>query len=89
MSLYTPSKLNRHPAMESGLSLRMARLAHDAAPTVSALAPQPKWDAATIDLSNAQNEVVRPGLLDILKSTIENEMVIDVRSTGKYAASSL
>ncbi|UPX15483.1 uncharacterized protein EKO05_0005929 [Ascochyta rabiei] len=63
--------------MNSGLSLRTAKLTSDLAPTPTASTPQSTPDTTTVDLSNAQNECVRPELLDILRYTIDDGMTID------------
>jgi len=44
------------------------------------------YDATTIDLSNAQNEVVHPELLRIFKCTIKNLFIVDVIVTAKLYA---
>lgn len=56
----------------------MARIVGDLDPTLSALVPLSTKRTTAIDLSNAQNEVIHPELLDVFKITIENETITDV-----------
>ena len=46
-------------------------------PTTLTLVPQSTQRPPAIDLSNAQNEVLRPELLDFFKHVVQNEMTTD------------
>jgi hypothetical protein len=68
----TTSNYHCPPIMESGLSKRMQTTLEDILPTIAAAAPPAQYNPTTaIDLSNAQNEVLRPELLDFFKTTVE------------------
>ncbi|KAF1961735.1 PLP-dependent transferase [Byssothecium circinans] len=59
--------------MDSGLSSRMVHALEDLIPKAAATAAPEKCDLATcIDLSNAQNEVLRPELLEFFKTAVED-----------------
>ncbi|KAI8935480.1 hypothetical protein NX059_008049 [Plenodomus lindquistii] len=61
--------------MEAGLSKRMERTLNGLLPTLAAIAPPAQFDpTAAIDLSSAQNEVIRPELLELYKSTVETNV---------------
>ncbi|KAF2853187.1 PLP-dependent transferase [Plenodomus tracheiphilus IPT5] len=65
--------------MEAGLSKRMERTLNALLPTLTAAAPPPLYDPTTaIDLSSAQNEVIRPELLEFYKSTVEENVASQV-----------
>ena len=64
--------------MESGLSERMAT-ALDELQTNHAQSPATSDLANAIDLSNAQNEVLRPELVEFCKTTIEDKLTGKVR----------
>jgi hypothetical protein len=60
--------------MDSGLSDRMIT-ALDELPTESVRHPTTKFDdTVPINLSNAQNEVLRPELVEFFKSTVEDKL---------------
>jgi hypothetical protein len=63
--------------MDAGLSLRAARTLDGLLP--GAAAPPHAYLNAAIDLSNAQNEVLRPELLEFFKSTVEDKVTSNVR----------
>ena len=67
--------------MESGLSLRMQKTLkalHVA--TTAATDPPPSYNPSTaIDLSNAQNQVLRPELLEFLKTVVDDRLTTEVR----------
>lgn len=70
---YTSCEESRRITMHSGLSLRVERTLGEFLPTIAATAPPKQHDATTaVDLSSAQNEVLRPELLEFFKSTLEN-----------------
>jgi hypothetical protein len=61
--------------MDSGLSSRMERALAESLPSIAAAAPPKHYDATTaVDLSSAQNEVLRPELLEFFKSTVEDQV---------------
>lgn len=64
--------------MDSGLSPRTERIAGEVDPTPLTLAPPLTQHPSTIDLSTAQNEIIRPGILDVFKSIVQNGINIDV-----------
>jgi hypothetical protein len=67
------------PNMESGLSKRMQATLEYILPTIAAAAPPAKYNSTNaIDLSNAQNEVLRPELLEFFKRTVENDITSKV-----------
>jgi hypothetical protein len=67
------------PNMESGLSRRMQATLDDILPTIAAAAPPAKYNSTdAIDLSNAQNEVLRPELLEFFKRIVENDVTSQV-----------
>jgi aspartate/methionine/tyrosine aminotransferase len=67
--------------MDSGLSLRMGRALKELLPAIAAAAPPRQYNPTTaIDLSTAQNEVLRPELLEFFKSIIENRVTSEVTS---------
>lgn len=62
----------------------MERIVGQVDPTPLTLAPQLTQHPSTIDLSNAQNEVIRPELLDVFRSVVQNEMNTDASAqSGK------
>jgi hypothetical protein len=65
--------------MDSGLSARMEGTLNEFLPKFAAAAP-PKHPTSTtaVDLSTAQNELIRPELLELFKSTVENEVAGEV-----------
>ncbi|KAF2258874.1 PLP-dependent transferase [Lojkania enalia] len=69
--------------MESGLSTRMANALHEAQPKIHALSPPKNYNpAAAIDLSSAQNEVIRKELLEFFKTTVEDKLTTDAFALG-------
>jgi gliotoxin/aspirochlorine biosynthesis aminotransferase len=67
--------------MDSGLSTRMARTLQELQPKSVALAPYRNYNAGTaIDLSNAQNEVLRAELQEYFTTTIEDKLLSEVCS---------
>jgi hypothetical protein len=61
-------------SMESGLSSRAERTLEEFLPAMAAAAPPAQYDSVTaVDLSSAQNELLRPELLEFLKSTVEDK----------------
>ncbi|KAF2036608.1 PLP-dependent transferase [Setomelanomma holmii] len=61
--------------MDAGLSSRAARTLDQLLPGFAAAAPpQHNSPNSLIDLSNAQNEVLRPELLEFFKSTVEDRV---------------
>ncbi|KAF1845286.1 PLP-dependent transferase [Cucurbitaria berberidis CBS 394.84] len=61
--------------MESGLSLRMQTTLEELLPAFGATAPLKQYNpTASIDLSSAQNEVLRSELVEFFKSTIEDKL---------------
>jgi len=67
-------------SMEAGLSLRAEKTLEDLLPAIAAGAPPNKYDATTaVDLSSAQNEVLRPELVRLLQSTVEDKVTTKVR----------
>ncbi|KAF2742831.1 PLP-dependent transferase [Sporormia fimetaria CBS 119925] len=63
--------------MNSGLSKRMVKVLEETRPP-SALATAKKYNAATaIDLSLAQNEVLRSELIEFLKTTVEDHLATE------------
>jgi hypothetical protein len=61
--------------MDYGLSSRMDRTLEEFLPTIAAAAPPRDYDPSTaVDLSSAQNEVLRPELLEFFKSTVEDKV---------------
>lgn len=66
-------------AMDSGLSSRLERTLTDLLPAFAAAAPPKQFDPTTaVDLSTAQNEVLRPELLEFFKSTVEDKVTSEV-----------
>ncbi|OAL53974.1 PLP-dependent transferase [Pyrenochaeta sp. DS3sAY3a] len=58
---------------EDGLSLRVRETLHKVVPGLNAASPSEQRNAVTaIDLSSAENEVLRPELLEFFKSTVED-----------------
>lgn len=84
MSLCTPAYCNSFRAMNSGLSSRTEKIVSSDDPTPLTVAPQPTQCPCTIDLSNAQNEVLRPELLDFLKHVVQNEMSTDASAQSRW-----
>jgi hypothetical protein len=67
-------------ASDSGLSLRMQKTLTSLLPAQRQTAPPTQYNPATaIDLSNAQNEVLRAELLEFLKSVVEDGFTDKVR----------
>lgn len=65
--------------MEAGLSKRMEKTLNELLPAAKAVAPLLECDRTTaIDLSNAQNEVLRSELLDFFKSTVDDSVTSQV-----------
>jgi hypothetical protein len=65
--------------MDSGLSKRMERTLKEILPTIAAAAPLTQYNPTdAIDLSNAQNEVLRPELLQFFKSVVEKKVTSKV-----------
>ncbi|KAH3904619.1 hypothetical protein HBI56_214050 [Parastagonospora nodorum] len=65
--------------MEAGLSLRAEKTLEDLLPAIAAGAPPRQYDATTaVDLSSAQNEVLRPELVRLLQSTVEDKITSKV-----------
>lgn len=63
------------PTMESGLSVRVQRTLDELLPVFAAAAPPKQYNpTSAVDLSNAQNEVLRSELLEFFKSTIEDQL---------------
>jgi gliotoxin/aspirochlorine biosynthesis aminotransferase len=67
--------------MDSGLSTRMTRALPELRPQSSAIKPHRNNNAAPpIDLSTAQNEVIRAELQEFLTTTIEDKLSSEVWS---------
>ena len=67
--------------MEAGLSSRVQRILNDLLPRLTASAPPAQYNPSNAnDLSIAQNEVLRPELLEFFKSTIEDKATSKVRA---------
>jgi hypothetical protein len=65
--------------MEYGLSSRAERTLEEFIPTVAAAAPPSQYDSATaVDLSSAQNELLRPELVHLLQSIVEDKITSKV-----------
>jgi hypothetical protein len=65
--------------MDFGLSSRMERTLEEFLPTTAAAAPPRQYNATTaVDLSRAQNEVLRPELLEFFKSTVDDKATSQV-----------
>ncbi|KAL6712143.1 hypothetical protein ACN47E_000020 [Coniothyrium glycines] len=67
--------------MDSGLSLRMQRTLRelDANTTRAGAPPRPTGSlSTTVDLSNAQNEVIRPEILEFFKGVVEERLSEEV-----------
>ncbi|KAF2634811.1 PLP-dependent transferase [Massarina eburnea CBS 473.64] len=61
--------------MDSGLSTRMINSLEDLLPRFSAADPPERYNSdISIDLSNAQNEVLRPELLEFFRTNIEDKV---------------
>ncbi|CAO2655780.1 Nn.00g045830.m01.CDS01 [Neocucurbitaria sp. VM-36] len=61
--------------MESGLSLRMQHTLDELLSVFAATAPPKQYDpTASVDLSSGQNDVCRPELVELFKSTIEDKI---------------
>lgn len=69
--------------MDSGLSKRMSNALEELLPQIEAVAPHKLYDPTTaVDLSSAQNEVLRPELIEFFKTTVENKLTTEV---GPYS----
>lgn len=67
--------------MDSGLSTRMSSALEELLPKIDAVAPHKLYDPTTaIDLSSAQNEVLRTELIEFFKTTVENKLSSKVGS---------
>lgn len=65
--------------MDSGLSTRATETLNQLLPKAAAVAPPKNYDPATaVDLSSAQNDVLRPELLEFFKTTVEDELTEEV-----------
>jgi hypothetical protein len=65
--------------MDSGLSTRMSSALEELFPKIDAVAPHKLYDPTTaIDLSCAQNEVLRTELIEFFKTTVENKLTAKV-----------
>jgi hypothetical protein len=72
---HTHVRIIHHLAMDSGLSSRMERALDEVLPSITAAATPQHYDAtAAVDLSSAQNEVLRPELVEFFKSTVEDKV---------------
>jgi hypothetical protein len=66
--------------MDSGLSGRMVNALDELRTQSAKFVPAKIYDSAeTIDLSDAQNEVLRPELLEFFKTTVEDKLTEKVR----------
>jgi hypothetical protein len=75
LTKHTHVRMVHHLAMDSGLSTRMERALGEVLPSITAAAPPQRYDATTaVDLSSAQNEVLRPELVEFFKSTVEDKV---------------
>lgn len=74
---------------EEGLSLRVRDTLHKLVPGLNAASPPEQYNALTaVDLSNAENEVLRPELLEFLKSTVEDaDLTSQVRANQSLSCS--
>ena len=68
--------------MDAGLSDRMQRAVEEFAPPSKRLNTTSNV-SSIIDLSTAQNETLRPELVEFFKSTVEDKATSDVRSNPK------
>jgi hypothetical protein len=69
------------PTMDSGLSERMTRTLQELVPKAAAHSPPKSYNAATaIDLSGAQNEVLRSELQEFFTTTVEDRLTSDVHA---------
>lgn len=76
--------------MESGLSLRAQRTLDELLPGFAAAAPPKQYDPTTsVDLSTAQNDVLRPELIELFKSTVNDKITGQVRIRHNRMASAL
>jgi len=67
--------------MDSGLSSRTEETLKQLLPAFAAAAPPKHYNPTTaVDLSTAQNEVLRPELLEFFKSTVEDKVTSQVCS---------
>ena len=65
--------------MESGLSLRVQETLDELLPVFDAATPQDHHNPTTaIDLASAQNEVLRPELVELFKSIVEDKVTSQV-----------
>lgn len=78
-----PVYLNLFNAMDSGLSSRMEKIVNQVDPTPLAQAPPLIQHHSTIDLSNAQNELIRPELLEMFKKVVQDGMSTDASALTK------
>jgi hypothetical protein len=75
--------------MDSGLSERMDRALQALIPRSTALAPPKNYNAGTaIDLSNAQNEVLRSELQEFFKTTVEDKLSSQVSRVNSLMVAS-
>jgi hypothetical protein len=66
--------------MDSGLSSRMERALNEFLPSIAEAALPKQYHATTaVDLSSAQNEVLRTELVEFFKSTVEDKVTGKVR----------
>ena len=67
--------------MDAGLSSRLEGTLKELLPAFAAAAPPGQYDPTTaVDLSTAQNEVLRPELLEFFKRTVEDKVTSEVPS---------
>ena len=75
--------------MDAGLSLRMHKALQELVPAFAAAAPPKQYNPATaVDLSSAQNEVLRAELLELFKTTVEDKVTSEVNSGPSAPVSS-
>jgi hypothetical protein len=68
--------------MDSGLSARMSKAVKELLPVSAAHAPPKNYNATTaIDLSTAQNEILRKELQEFFKTAVEDKLTADVSFT--------
>jgi hypothetical protein len=73
--------------MESGLSDRMENVLNELQTKSANLVPTKRFDPTeTINLSSAQNEVLRPELVEFFKTAVEDKLTGEVRKRfhGKH-----
>ena len=69
--------------MDPGLSRRMRATMNSLAPNSPSASRSGDEESAAIDLSTAQNEVIRPELLEFFKSMVEDKITEHVRMSDQ------